>query len=151
MTMLQVSFLFASWELCNAAAGFSIDKGKYLDSYLHTLTDLRILCVSLTMMHEHKGIDIYTYVSGISIDSSREWAHCDRQLCSLCFLGNRVLLCSKLCWQNVPRPTREDALVQPHNYTPTNYTCDQHIMCGMQQNKNSEFIIQEYIYKSTFM
>ena len=40
-----VSFLFASWEPCNAAAGFSIDKVwfNYLDSYLHnTLTELLV-------------------------------------------------------------------------------------------------------------
>ena len=34
--VMQVSFLFAIWEPCNAAAGFSI-RLNYLDSYLHKL------------------------------------------------------------------------------------------------------------------
>ena len=50
----QVSFLFASWEPCNAAAGVSIIKVRlnYLDSYLtELLVFLSIYISFLAMTH----------------------------------------------------------------------------------------------------
>ena len=75
---------------------------SYLDSYLHALRVALSLFIEylhnqkyvpLAMTHAHKRIDvrhIHIRISEISIDSSREWARCARQLHNMHCLSTHI-------------------------------------------------------------